>query len=181
LLSAPSRNKSQSVKELLVAPPFLASGVIPFRAALKLKTRATSLSNVVYCRQYRFYASKLTCMTGLITRIKAGPIPLQNPLKPSFLKISLAASTAEGLIFLSSPAKGGSAVTALVDWAVCTVQIGFVRRVVIDPAMRPAMMPSEVLKAADKEVVFGRRRMSTERSSSSIQVNTISHFIPKTQ
>lgn len=78
----------------------------------------------------------------------------------------LAASIADGLIFLvlvletSPSAELGVTVTARVDWAVWTVQMGFVVSVVMDPvaalagstaassegspATKPAMMPSAV-------------------------------------
>lgn len=46
---------------------------------------------------------RLTWITGLMTRINAGPIPLQSPLMPSFLMISFAASKADGLILVTLP------------------------------------------------------------------------------
>jgi hypothetical protein len=79
----------------------------------------TSRSYVVYC-VHQLYACLeevvVTWMTGLMTRIKAGPIPLQKPETPSCLYIALAASIADGLIFLLFPsADGWETVTARVD------------------------------------------------------------------
>ena len=72
-----------------------------------------------------------------MTKIKAGPIPLQNPLRPSCFIISLTAVLADSLAGLLLPLEevvDELAATALVLWAVWTVQIGLVMRVVMDPA-----------------------------------------------
>ena len=111
---------SQSERELrpMTLPP--ARG--PCFATRRARRTATSLSKVVYW------------ITGLITRMRAGPIPLHRPLMPSVLMMDLAASTAESLTFLVGALPGSSAAaTAWVDWAVWIVHIGFVARVVIVP------------------------------------------------
>lgn len=136
-------------------------------------------------------------MTGLMTRIKAGPIPRQNPLTPSFFKMACTASIADSLTLrtVGSPSTGVpvcstsfasvpvfGTTTACAACAVCTVQIGLVVSVVIDPvirpaqtlyslvsapAMRPARIPSAVVNACGVVAVFARRRSSTDRASSS--------------
>lgn len=76
-----------------------------------------------------------------MTKIKAGPIPLQNPLTPSVLRIRAIASLADNLtfcvwpLFRTSPVAESvlGTVTAWADWAVWTVQMGFVAMVVIEP------------------------------------------------
>jgi len=82
--------------------------------------------------------------------------------------MALAASIADGLIFLTLPsADAVPVVTARVDCAVWTVQIGLVVKVVIDPATSPATIPSPVVNAGDTEPAVPLRRSKSALISSS--------------
>ncbi len=78
---------------------------------------------------------------------------------PLCLIMSLAAEPIVGFSTLPS-----ALVVTLVDWYAWTVHTGLVRVVVIEPAIMPAMMPSEVERPSPVWIV--RRLMSCERVSS---------------
>jgi hypothetical protein len=96
-----------------------------------------------------------------MTSIKAGPIPLHNPETPSFLIISRAASNPDGLIFLIDLEEFEEVVTARVDWAVWTVQIGFVTRVVMEPENSNQLDWSVEVYADDEGLTCNKSREDT--------------------
>lgn len=103
-----------------------------------------------------------TWMTGLMTRISAGPIPRHRPLTPSCLRMALRALDAVGFSFLPD-----SFVTPRVDWYACTVHTGFVTSVVTVPVgqLHLRAMENAAPYAAHRGSPCGEPRRLTHRQS----------------
>lgn len=105
LLNAPNQNISKSVNSLLFAVVFTLTPPPTFLLNLQVASNLTNCSKAVYW------------MTGLITRIKAGPRPFQRPGSPELEMISLAAPSMESWEEAEVGVVGLGAVTE-VDWVV---------------------------------------------------------------
>jgi hypothetical protein len=119
--NAPRRKKSQSVSTATaVARPAALN-----RAALRVIKTFFSCSKTVYCR------------TGLITRIKAGPIPRQKALAPSLARIFRTVSMKLSFLMITfasdGDAFGDSCSKVRTACEVWMTQMGLLMMVVADP------------------------------------------------
>lgn len=99
-----------------------------------------------------------------MTRIKAGPSPLNKAIAPSVLRMCSTVCKNPMRLERAVEGKPGFERTTLTVCRVLTTQIGFVRTAVMVPAMAPASMDSIVDK--DRFVWLEDRNSNTARDSS---------------